>query len=95
MRTILLAALLVLATGAARGQDLSATFAALAQGAQAQAAARTADARSLRAALDRLLSVLGARPEAAAVAGQRPAGVLAAALSGPPGGTRPPPAERP
>src|SRR4029077_13015857 len=64
MRTILSAALLVLAAGAVQAQDLSATFTALAQGAQAQAAARTADAQSLRAVLDRLLTGLGTRASA-------------------------------
>jgi len=64
MRTILSAPLLVLAAGAVQAQDLSATFTALAQGAQAQAAARTADAQSLRAVLDRLLTGLGTRASA-------------------------------
>ena len=83
MRTILPAVLLVLAAGAAQSQDLSsATFTALAQGAQAQAAARAADARSLRAVLDRLLTGLGARPYAPPP-GVHPTPVLAAVAYAP------------
>ena len=79
MRTILLAALLVLAAGTAKAQNLSATFTPLTQGVQAQAAARTGEAQSLRAALDRLLSGLGARYRAPAP-GDQPRPVLAAVL---------------
>ena len=93
MRTIPLAALLVLAAGAAAAQDLSATFTPFAQGVQAQAAARTGEAQSLRAALDRLLSGLGTRYPAPAPSDQ-PKPVLAALLPDGPRGTQSPPPQR-
>ena len=94
MRTILLAVLLVLAARTAQAQDLSATFTALAQGAQAQAAAQTADAQSLRAMLDRLLTRLGTHSHAP-TPGDQPKPVLAAVLPDRPRGTESPPPERP
>lgn len=84
MRTIPVAALLVLAAGAARAGDLSTTFSSLAQEAQARNAARTAEARSMQTTFERLLSELGVRVTAAPLPAARPAAVLTAGLSGPP-----------
>ena len=94
MRTLLLTALLVLAAGAANAQDLSATLTALAQGVQAQAAARTGEAQSLREVLDRLVRGLGTSYPAPAP-GDQPRPVLAAVLPDRPRGTESPPPERP
>lgn len=94
MRTILLAALLFVAAGAANAQDLSATFTPLVQGVQAQAAARTGEAQGLRAALDRLLRGLGTGYPAPARS-DKPGAVLAALAPDRPRGAQSPPPPRP